>query len=336
MKNILKWVLITLLIFLSLNISFAKEWHYENWKYIPKTNYIKIWNKKISFEKIYNIFEKKLDKKVKWKNQLDKEIFKENIYNNLIDKLVFIIELDKYNKHKLTKRKKELYIQIKSFARFWSSIHRMKIKELKNPNKNQVEKKIIKKSSEITYTIDWRWASTNRATATQEERAEIFTKGVKKQTLTERILWDSNMYATKLLWSQVLTYDDISLSWIKDNMDFVKNKLDSWNYSSTTKFTPGSLKVLRADYNKAYHFFYEWWILEANDNNWLLSSNWYSWYERLVYYLTEWSDSKIQVLKDLWYRVWEGTIKIRGKTYKNIIYKDELNILKQKYDVPKY
>jgi len=30
----------------------------------------------------------------------------------------------------------------------------MKIKELKNPNKNQVEKKIIKKSSEITYTID--------------------------------------------------------------------------------------------------------------------------------------------------------------------------------------
>jgi hypothetical protein len=207
---------------------------------------------------------------------------------------------------------------------------------LKNINKVQVEKKIVKKTSEIIYIDDWRWAWDNRATASQSEREAIFTKYANHHTTTEWILQDGNMYATSFISSEVLSSSSISLDWIKTNMLRIKSMLDSWVYSSNTKFTVESLKVLKADYNKAYHFLYEWWILGANDNEWILSRNSYSWYENLTYYFAEWNDSKIQVLRDLWYREWEGSIISRNETYKNLIYKDELNILKQKYDVPKY
>lgn len=177
---------------------------------------------------------------------------------------------------------------------------------------------------------------TNWATTSNSERERIIKQNSTHQTVDEAILKSENVYTTTFIRDEVLSSSSISLNWIKANMLRIKALIDSWRLNSQTKFSDDVLKVLKADYNKAYHFLYEWWILEETSADWILSRSWYSWYENLVYYYAEWDKEKKQVLRDLWYREWKGTIKEWRETFKNVIYKDELNILKQKYDVPKY
>ncbi len=292
----------------------------------------------------------------------DSQTSKTNAYYLKIDKILdkFFIKVDKrweakakiisridilVKKSKSDKKTKILnYIKVKFVDKLKEIIKKEEVKKynttkrvyIPGTKKIDTTNAISDKDVGRTNIWNWRWTMTNWATTSNSERERIIKQNSTHQTVDEAILKSENVYTTTFIRDEVLSSSSISLNWIKANMLRIKALIDSWRLNSQTKFSDDVLKVLKADYNKAYHFLYEWWILEETSADWILSRSWYSWYENLVYYYAEWDKEKKQVLRDLWYREWKGTIKEWRETFKNVIYKDELNILKQKYDVPKY
>ncbi len=305
----MKKILIIPLVLITFLFNTYNVWAVDNKKINDTSSYY------LKVDKILDKYFAKIDKK--W------EIKAKAIYKKVIVRIDDIIKKSKSEKKiKILNYIKDKFIEKINFKdkKEKEAINNLLWWEKTTSYKTNQKESSISDKSKVYRTDDNSSTATSHFDLSQDEAMAANARADDASTVTkdEIIIWGYT------------NYKDIMMDYFLDDLPRIdvlaknlQSELEVIKYNKKG-YSQNVINALKEDYKKTYELF-TWWILNETATEWPLASHWFSIKEYAKYRISEWNELQQKFMRDIWYRL---------ENWK-LIYKDELNLLKTKYKLPK-